>query len=106
MSELGQYTASDGTAVIVAVPDESGVIPTRSAAGKAVREAVGSIEEALAPIRAAADDAVRYLREMSSEPARIEVQVGVCLTGGVSAIVASAGAGAQMMVTVVWERPQ
>jgi len=106
MGTLEQYTASDGTSVLVAVPDEEGVVPTSSRVSQAALEAVGSLSDALRPIRAAADDAVRCLRELASAPARIEVQLGVCLTGQASAIIASTSAGAQMTVTVVWERPE
>lgn len=106
MGTVERYSISNGTSVLVAVPDEEGVVPTASRVGQTVREAVGSLSHALKPICAAADEALRSLREMSSAPARIEIQLGVCLTGQTSAIVASTSAGAQMTVTVVWERPE
>lgn len=106
MGTLGRYTVSDGTSILVAIPDEEGVVPTSFRLNHAVLETVGSLGDALGPIRAAADDAARCLQEMSSAPKRIEIQFGVCLTGQASAIVASTSAGAQMTVTVAWERPE
>lgn len=105
MGGMERYTVSGGESVLVAIPGEEGVIPTGSRAAEAMLDAVGSFSEALEPIRAVADDAVRCLREMASAPARIEITLGVCLTGQVSAILASTSAGAQMTVTVAWERP-
>jgi hypothetical protein len=105
VSTLERYTIADGMSVAVAVPDEDGVILTGSRLSQAVTDAVGSLGDALKPIRAAADEAVRCLREMASAPARIEIQLGVCLSGGTSAVIASTQAGAQMSVTVTWERP-
>jgi hypothetical protein len=106
MGTVERYTVSEGTSVLVAIPDEEGVIPTSSRVERAVLDAVGSLGDALKPIRAAADEAVRSLRDMSSAPARIEIQLGVCLTGQTSAIIASTSAGAQMTITVIWERPE
>lgn len=106
MSTLERYAMSDGMSVVVAVPDEDGVIPTGARLSQAVTDAVGSLGDALKPIRAAADEAVRCLQEMTSAPTRIEIQLGVCLTGETSAIIASTRAGAQMSVTVTWERPR
>jgi hypothetical protein len=106
MGTVERYTISDGTSVLVAIPDEDGVVPTKTRAGQAILDAVGSLGDALKPIRAAADEAVRCLREMSSAPTRIEIQLGVCLTGQTSAIIASTSAGAQMTVTVAWESPE
>ncbi|MCM4076473.1 CU044_2847 family protein [Paractinoplanes hotanensis] len=95
---------SDGTSVVVAVPDEDGVIPTSSRVTQAVSDAAGSLGKALEPIRAAADEAIQCLREMASSPSTIEIQIGVCLTGQTSAIIASTTAGAQMSVKVIWQR--
>jgi len=105
MSTLERYTVSDGNSVIVAIPDEAGIVPTSTRASRVIADAVGSLGEALAPVRAAADEAIRSLREMTSEPSRIEIQIGVCLTAQATAIIASAQAGAQMTITVAWERP-
>jgi hypothetical protein len=105
MSTLERYAVSGGMSVVVAVPDEDGVTLTGSRLSQAVTDAVGSLGDALKPIRAAADEAVLCLRDMASAPDRIEIELGVCLTGGTSAIIASTKAGAQMKVTVAWQRP-
>ncbi|GIF17349.1 hypothetical protein BJ973_009689 [Actinoplanes tereljensis] len=105
MGTIERFTTSDGASVIVAVPDEDGIVPTNSRAAQAAVNAVGSLSAALAPIRSAADDAFHSLREMASSPSRIEIEFGVMFTAQATAIIAGTKAGAQITVTVTWEKP-
>lgn len=105
MGAIENFTTSDGASITVAIPDEEGIVPTGSRAAQAAQAALGSFSAALAPIRSAADDAFRSLSEMSSSPSRIEIEFGVLFTAQTAAIIAGASAGAQMTVTVIWEKP-
>ena len=95
---------SSGGQVLVEVTGDGGVVRTGPKAAHAASAAVNSMADVLGEVRDAADDAVRTLRTMSAQPARIELAFGIKITGEATAVVAKAGAEAQFHVTVVWER--
>jgi hypothetical protein len=104
MSQTVPFRVSSGGQVLVEVTGDGGVVRAGTKPAEALSQAATSISEALVEVRDAADDAIRTLRAMSAEPARIELAFGVKLTGEASAVIAKVGAEAQFHVTVVWER--
>jgi hypothetical protein len=104
MPETVPFRVSSGGRVLVEVAEDGRVVRTGTKPGEALTEAAASISQALADVRDAADDAIRTLRAMSAQPARIELAFGVKLTGEASAVIAKVGGEAQFHVTVVWER--
>jgi Trypsin-co-occurring domain 1 len=104
MHQTVPLRVSAGGQVLVEVSGDGAVVRTGPKPAQAAATAVTSMSDVLVDVRDAADDAVRTLRTMSEQPARIELAFGIKITGEATAVVAKAGAEAQFHVTVVWER--
>ena len=98
--------ASGGSAVPGNEGVSTGPVPARRGGdpaplGERIVMARESLVEALAPIAAASRDLLVSLRP--SGPSEIEVEFGVEFSAESSAILASAGGGVHLNVTLVWK---
>ncbi|WP_089253888.1 CU044_2847 family protein [Asanoa hainanensis] len=95
---------SSGGQIWVDVGEEHGVVRVGTSAGEALAKAASSVVEVFDDIRDTADDALRTMIAMESAPSKIEIVFGVTVTAEANAVIAKAGAQANMTVTVAWER--
>ncbi|GAA1859849.1 CU044_2847 family protein [Asanoa iriomotensis] len=95
---------SSGGQVWVDIGEEQGVVRVGTSPGETLAKATASVAEVFDDIRDAADDALSAMIEMKSVPSKIEIVFGVALTAEANAVIAKAGAQANMTITVAWER--
>lgn len=102
MPDAIEFTLDDGTTVAVAAPrpDGSGAVGL----GDRLQAAEKTLREALAPVTAAATQAMDSFRERARSPQEIEIGFGVTLDGKLGGVIASANAGAHLDITLRWRR--
>jgi hypothetical protein len=103
MSELIRVPLDGGGSILVedTRPETSG--PVRAGrAGEAIRDATGSLQAALVPVRRAAQAVLDELRKAG--PDEVTVELGVSLTAEAGAIITKTEAAANLTVTVTWKR--
>ncbi|GAA3191569.1 CU044_2847 family protein [Dactylosporangium siamense] len=104
MRQVLPLSLSTGGVVYVEVDDERAVVRAGTGPAEALTRAAASVTSVFNVIRDTADDALSTLQGMVSAPSRVELEFGVSITGEASAVVTKAGAGANLKVTVVWEK--
>lgn len=105
MRGLIQIPIEGGGSVLVEAtsPAPSGPIPASgSAVAGAVSVATQTLQTALVSIKDASRAVLEQLRE--AEPDEIEVEFGVELTAETGAIIAKAGGGCHLNVTLTWAK--
>jgi hypothetical protein len=103
MADAINFTLDDGTTVAVAAPQSygSGAVGL----GDRLQAAEKTLQEAIAPITAAATQVMDGFRELARSPEEIEIGLGVILDGKLGGVIASASAGAHLDVTLRWGAP-
>ena len=102
MMDLVRFPLADGGEVVVQVEDQDPGIGRASRAGDAIAAAAITYEQALESVRRTADATVRMLRDLGRAPDKLEVEFAVRLSGEYGAIIAKAGAEANLTVRLTW----
>ena len=93
----------DGTGrLVVEVDDDEPGMVRASRVGDRMREASVSLEEALAPIRQAAEATLRTFQ--AAKPNTVELEFGVKLNASAGAVLTKAGVEGHIVVKLGWER--
>src|ERR1700759_3809074 len=100
MSDAVAFRLADGTVVLVAPPARAGTGAV--GLGSRLEEAQRTLRGALAPVTAAADEAMEQFRRLVHRPDEVEISFGVVLDGKLGGIIASANATAHLDVTLRW----
>ncbi|WP_239310246.1 CU044_2847 family protein [Frankia sp. Cj3] len=102
-----EFPLEDGGVVLVQVTDEPGAVVTRGGPGgpETIERAERTFDAALATIRTVAQTVLRQLQPLTRYPDEITVTFGLELTAKSGALLAAAGATAQLQVGLTW-RPQ
>jgi Trypsin-co-occurring domain 1 len=109
--ETVKFPLESGGEVLVrvdpSVPD-AGVVTRggREYIQGAIEQAGQSFESALSTIRLVADAVVSQLTHLASTPDEARVEFGLELTAKAGALLAAAGAGAQLRVALTWNRKE
>jgi Trypsin-co-occurring domain 1 len=98
-----EFTLDDGTTVAVEPSRRDGI----NAVGLGDRRQASekTLREALVPVAAAATQVMDDFRAQAGGPEEIEISFGVTLDGRLGGVIASAGAGAHLDVTLRWRAP-
>lgn len=100
MYDAIEFTLDNGTTVAVAAPRPDG--SSAVGLGDRLQASEKTLREALAPVTAAAAQVMDGFRGLVQRPEEIEVGFGVTLDGRLGGVIASAGAGAHLDVTLRW----
>jgi hypothetical protein len=100
MSDAVEFSLADGTVVLVAPAARAG--SGAVGLGGRLEIAQRTFREALAPVTAAADQAMEQFRGLVHRPDEVEISFGVVLDGKLGGIIASANASAHLDVTLRW----
>lgn len=100
-----EFPLHDGGAVLVKVSDEQapGSLRTRGGATSAVIErAEGTFESVMHAVRAVTRGVAAQVEDFAQRPDTLVVAFGIELTAQAGAVITSAGASAQLTVTLTW----
>jgi hypothetical protein len=100
MSDAVEFRLADGTVVLVAPPGRAG--SGAVGLGARLESAQQTLREALAPVTAAASEAMDEFRQLAHRPDEVEISFGVVLDGKLGGIIATANASAHLDVTLRW----
>ncbi|MYS19511.1 hypothetical protein GA0115240_109420 [Streptomyces sp. DvalAA-14] len=103
MSDAVAFSLTDGTVVLVTPPARAGTGAV--GLGDRLETAQRTLREALAPVTAAASEAMDGFRELAHRPDEVEISFGVVLDGKLGGVIASANASAHLDVTLRWHAP-
>lgn len=101
--EYIRYDLESGGQVLVQ-PAEGAGIQLTSRSGRAVDATTTAFGNALAGVRAAADEALAEFRRMAEGPESIEIEFGVVLSAEAGAVIAKTGLEGHLKVTLSWQR--
>ena len=88
--------------LVVEVPDDDPGIERASRARDSIRQAATSLQDALEPIREAAETALETFR--AAGPHTVEIEFGVKLNASAGAVLTSVGAEGHLVVTLSWAK--
>ncbi|WP_159042707.1 MULTISPECIES: CU044_2847 family protein [Streptomyces] len=91
----------EGQLVVEVEDDEPGMVRA-SRVGDRMREASVSLEEALAPIRRAAETTLRTFQ--AAQPTTVELEFGVKLNASAGAVLTKAGVEGHIVVKLGWQK--
>ncbi|MFF9106689.1 CU044_2847 family protein [Streptomyces sp. NPDC014776] len=100
MDELVEFTTEEGARVVVeGVEDAAGArLVSRGGTAQATR----TFENSLAGVRAAAESALRVLRDGALRPDAVELEFGVKMSAEAGAVIAKGAAEAHLVVKLSW----
>lgn len=109
--EAVRFPLEGGGEVLVRVDssDEPGQVVIRGGREYiqgAIEQAGQSFESALSTVRSVADAVLAQLVGLAVAPEEVRVEFGVELTAKAGAVLAAAGAGAQLTVALTWTRAE
>ena len=109
MGKLLQYSANDGSDVIIEVRDNLLNEPTRG--GSYETETRGIIEnakqgfnDALKPIKDVSDGIIKCIKEISNSPQQVEVELGFKFTAKAGIILTSLDSEAHFKIVFTWKK--
>ncbi|MFC4584748.1 CU044_2847 family protein [Sphaerisporangium corydalis] len=102
MSELMRMPLSEGGHVTVEVSENEPGVRRASRSGDKIEAAVDSLQEALQPIRAAAEAALDTFRR--ANPDEVEIELGVRLNAEAGAVIAKSSIEGHLNVKLTWRR--
>ncbi|MFC7449406.1 CU044_2847 family protein [Rhodococcus daqingensis] len=107
MIEAIKFPLESGGEVLVRVDssDQYGRVVTRGGRDYiqgAIEQAGQSFESALSTIRLVAEAVLSQLTDLASAPEEVRVEFGLELSAKAGAVLAAAGAGAQLRVALTW----
>jgi len=108
VQRLVEYQLVGGGIVLVEVDEDNlgaladELVPAASP-GELAAKAGQSFDQALASIKTVAKAIDAQVRSMTDPPDEASVEFGITLTGGVNAVIASAGTEATLAVTLTWK---
>lgn len=100
MTEMTSFALADGMRVTVATPAAPGL--TQAGLRSKAVQAEQTLREALRPVTSAAAEVVREFRELPGRPTQVEIQFGVRLDATAGAVIATAGVGTHLDITLRW----
>ncbi|POX53808.1 hypothetical protein C3489_15260 [Streptomyces sp. Ru71] len=100
MEQLVEFTTEEGALVVVeGVEDAAGArLVSRGGTAQATR----TFENSLAGVRAAAESALRVLRDGALKPDAVELEFGVKMSAEAGAVIAKGAAEAHLVVKLSW----
>ncbi|MFD0063338.1 CU044_2847 family protein [Streptomyces sp. NPDC056690] len=103
MDGLVEYETEGGAPVAFEASDETGSgVRLVSRGGLPTAQAVGTFESALDGARAAAESALRVLREGPLKPDGVEIEFGVKMSAEAGAVIAKGTAEGHLVVKLSW----
>jgi hypothetical protein len=100
---MGDEDGADGEGhLVVEVDDDEPGMVRASRVGDRMREASMSLEEALAPVRQAAETTLRTFQ--AARPDTVELEFGVKLNASAGAVLTKAGVEGHIVVRLGWKR--
>ncbi|MDQ0994701.1 CU044_2847 family protein [Streptomyces sp. V3I7] len=100
MADIVRFTLSDGTSVLVAPPGRAG--DQLVGMSDHVQDAARSLQQALAPIAATAQEVMSTIRAQARRPDEVQVKFGVQLDSKLGAVIASTKAGVHLEISLQW----
>jgi hypothetical protein len=88
--------------VVEVSADDSGVIPVGIDPSAIARRAAVPFEESLTQVRRIADASIASLRHLTESPDEVKVEFGIKFVADIGAVLAKAGAEANLTVSVLW----
>ena len=105
MSELVEYELDDGTRVLIEVEErDTGPVTRGGRGGDLIKQADGTLQQALSRIGPVTAAAFAQLRDMAEPPDEIDIEFGVKLSADVGAIIARTGGEANFQISLRWRR--
>jgi hypothetical protein len=107
MKRLVEFPLEDGTTMLVEIaePDQGGLVKA-SRAGEMIVKAQLSLEKSLEKVKPAAEHVIAQLRKIQDSPDEVQVAFGLKLSADAGAVLASAGAEANYIVTLKWVKSE
>jgi hypothetical protein len=108
VKRLVEYQLEGGGVVLVEVDEDDlgaladDLVPA-SSPGEVIAKAGQSFDQALGTIKTVASAAAAQVRSLADPPDEASIEFGITLTGGVNAVIASAGTEATLAVTLTWK---
>ncbi|MFE5046872.1 CU044_2847 family protein [Streptomyces sp. NPDC056637] len=103
MDGLVEYETEGGAPVAFEASDETGSgVRLVSRGGLPTAQAVGTFESALDGARAAAESALRVLREGPLKPDGVQIEFGVKMSAEAGAVIAKGTAEGHLVVKLSW----
>jgi hypothetical protein len=108
VKRLVKYEFESGESILVEVDAEElgasadDLVPAASP-GEVIAKAEQSFDQALGAIRNVASSVATQVRNLTDPPHEASIEFGITLTGGVNAVLASAGSEATLTVTLTWK---
>lgn len=107
MSQLVRMDLADGGSVLVEVEDAASTGPvTRGRAGDLVKDASGTLEQALDQLGPVVKGVVTRLREAADWPDEVTVEFSIKLSADSNVIIARAAGEANFKISMSWSRAQ
>ena len=104
MAEVVRFELEGGGSVLVEMGGGEPGIVRASRLSEVARTAQVSFEAALSGVRDAAASALRTFKDIPQPPDEVAVEFGVELNAQAGALIAQAGAGSHLQVTLTWKR--
>ena len=107
MSQLVKMDLADGGSVLVEVEDAaSGPVTRGGRAGDLVRDASGTLEQALDQLGPVVRGVVTKLREAADWPDEVTVEFSIKLSADSNVIIARAAGEANFKISMSWSRAE
>jgi hypothetical protein len=103
MTELTSFPLGNDLRVTVETPAAPGLAPT--GLRPAIIQSEHTLRQALQPVTAAASEVIEKFRDLPSRPDEVEIHFGVKLDGTLGAVIATAGIGTHLGITLRWNHP-
>ena len=100
MTELTSFPLGDDLWVTVETPAAPGLAPT--GLRPKIIQSEHTLRQALQPVTVAAAEVIEKFRDLPSRPDEVEIHFGVRLDGSLGAVIAAAGIGTHLDVTLRW----
>ncbi len=105
MKRFVEFDLEDGSTILVEIdePEQEGLVKA-SRAGHKIAKAQLTLEKSLEKVKPVAQLIIQQLRKLHDAPDEIEVAFGLKLSVEAGAVLASAGAEANYIVTLKWTK--
>ena len=102
MKEAVEFPMEAGGSIQIEIEDAKGLKPVARGAGRRVKEATETFEQALGGVKGVAKSLHAQLSGMDIKPDSVSVEFGIKLSASAGVIVASGGGEANFKIAMTW----